>query len=105
MELARNPWHCVGDHAKRSLLAEGLRQYAPGCAAHAGMRRRVLRESRCPDKWSPARVGNRSVITVGVTQLDRGNWPPRAVGILRVPAPDDRIGHSHIDQSEQPGGL
>src|ERR1022692_3989355 len=85
--------------------AAPLTQEWPGCATHAGVRRRVLRKRRCHDQWSPGRVGNRGVITVGVTQLDRGNWSPPTVGILRVPAADGRIRHSQIDESEQPGGL
>ena len=90
VECPRDSCHCVGRHGNRSLLAEGLRQYATGSRAYTGVRRRILRKWRGRDQRSPSRVGSRSVVTVGVPELDRSNPPPETVGILRVPTTDSR---------------
>ena len=89
----------------RSPRVERVRQSAGEGAGETGVAADVVRIWRRRQQRRPAWVGGRRRVAVGVGQVDRGDRPPEAVEVLRVPHGDDRVGLAHVDRGEHPGGV
>src|SRR6266704_3543995 len=98
--IGTSTWTYLGGDVEGGVLSKRGSQDERGGATVRGMRRWILGMRRSAgqrvQQWPPIGVG----VSRRGTRSDRGDWPPRKVAVLAIPARHYRVGESYIEHSK-----